>query len=437
MNILSKRVFACALVLTMMPAIGDAATFATLYYSPRHQETIRCAAQLECTVTLEPGEHLNGGYSSDTTDWDTHLAYIGQAPNYTPELVVRPARAGLHANFVITTADNRTYYLYFVSTGSSSPAYYAYATPKPAPQKLAYLTPPPLPAPTPPSLADVDLAVVCNGDHFYVAQSPSDYAVPWRPVQACTDGAHTYIQETITRNERTNVPVVKQLLGGNHYGPVNYTYYAETARFVVDGVYPQLALVGEDGSDPWSVTVAHASGSDMPLPQGELLSAPGGAPSSNTTQVAALTPEATPSPSPEAAPTPKPRLIPIMDESGRIIAYTFTGSTPSNAPMQMPPPNDCPPPTASAWDGNTAWSRDLRYATQATDALVAANAIRHGALSRGLFGFIKSPLGFIAGQALFDYVSDRSVRNACPRVQNATNTMEALSAAVNALRSHP
>uniref|UniRef100_E6QPA7 Uncharacterized protein n=1 Tax=mine drainage metagenome TaxID=410659 RepID=E6QPA7_9ZZZZ len=445
-----KQVIAWIVAVTVCvtPILGLSASFVPLRWQSHHQYTITCPQMLECTVKLHAGEKLNGAYGSNTTQWAINLAYVGEQPHIVPELVVRPASAGLSTNVVITTSQ-RTYHLYFRSVASNDPNYYhfVFATPAPPP-------PAPIPTPTPVALGAVPLALACNGDTFRVSAASGSAAL-WRPTQVCTDGAHTYVQEQITRDARTNVPVVASLDGSSEQ-LINYTYDASRARFIVDGVYHELALIGGTPSHPWRIYVEHQR-DEAALPIGHRsgsnatpTAAPINAPFIVPTPVAheadahvMLANAAAPVDPPTPAATPAPRLVPILDTHGRIIAYTIVGGAtmPPLTTFHVPAPNGCPQPNPavhdSGWDSHTKWSRDLRYVTQGANAFIVGNAIRHGGMSLGIFSFLKSPLTFLLAQGVEDYISDRATAHACPRVINTVNTATALSAAINALKAKP
>ncbi len=144
-------------------------------------------------------------------------------------------------------------------------------------------------------------------------------------------------------------------------------------------------------------------------------------------------------------------FVPVLDATGSIVGYHLvlqsSGSVNPSRLVPDPGKRTCQnaADSAAAYAGgssnpapltnSTKWSRNFRYVAQGVDALVTATAIRHGAVSRGLFGFIRSPIGFIAGEAIQDLILDRTTASACPSVQNLTNLGLGLSAVVNAFRA--
>lgn len=631
--------------------------FITYQYQDNKQYEISCRAGTECPVTLMPGDHVTSAFDSDANSWSPHVGYSGTDDKSTATIIVRPTKGNLLSNVIVNTT-TRTYYFVYSSCSSCPISYYHFAPARSnEPPRLAeHIMQVPGVLQTPePSLADVDLGKVCNRDLFSVDAQPSE----WHPTQVCTDGRHTYIQLPLYDDDRTDVPVLFQLDSDGNRAMNNYTYDARKARYVVDGVYDSLALVGGTPSKPWSLRILHTNPralvmpeptptpmlmpganpypkkvyvtpppvlasapvqlthegdapqrvavESLPPPQGTADLAPaapapvhfsdysrrrlaasrtairaatpivryiggakyvmvappptpkprvkpapplvryiGGAKYVMVAQAPRPTPRPTPTPPavryvggikyvlarssaprPQRAPmvphvvyTPAPRRlampvhiaaaapsdppptpnpsptravvpvslaaapanvqtsiqnrttlpfpdhpVPIYDVSGAIVAYTNDDlqQNPHFAPVvtaegslsgffMVTPPGSAIPsqttglktvnasaaacPQGSSWDKQTGWSRTFKYTAQGVDAFVTANAIKHGAVSRGLFGAIKTPFGFIVGQAVENLIMDRLTQHTCNRTTNVLNMTTGLSALLNALRDH-
>lgn len=144
-------------------------------------------------------------------------------------------------------------------------------------------------------------------------------------------------------------------------------------------------------------------------------------------------------------------FVPVLDGNGAVVGYHLVLQPSASAnPSRLvadPGQRTCQNATdnAAAYAGgssnpapltnSTKWSRNFRYIAQGADAFVSATAIQHGAVSRGLFGFIRSPIGFLAGEAVQDFFVDRTTASTCPSVQNLANLGLGLSAVINAFRS--
>lgn len=495
-----KRTFSIAigiaLCIAALPA-GAQNIFTRFIYEPQHNYDVQCAVHLECTVNLLPGEKVTNATIGNFNAFHPRINYIGGDANapLTPQIALRADSAGLSTNLVIDTSQGRTYY-FLARSVEAGLKYYTFATPAPRDTGLHISYAPAAVVTPPPDLGGADLANICTDGNYSVDVQPAE----WRPQRVCDDGRHTFLQLAQLAQARQNVPILHSVTDGEQ-ALVNYTYDARTSRYVVDGVFPELALVGGTAAHPFTLRVIHEASNAQATPDptptpivtpaavrgpngitiytpppAAALHAPIATTRSSSFAQTATNPQefaATPTPSPAPAGPAGP--VPIYDASGTLVAYTdanlvahknfvpvldangnvtgyrmaiFTHPGTSNdlttPQLIQPPKSNCPQPSAtgladSGWDSHTQWSRNLRYVTQGADAFVTASAISHGAVSKGLFGFIKSPIAFLVGQALEDYLADRATAHACPRVQNMVNTGLGLSAVLNALRTgaHP
>ena len=77
--------------------------------------TVICAPERICTVELEPGERITGQPGlGDSVRWEMLPGITGTGDRATPVVMLKPRRAGLDTDLVITT-DKRTYYLRLIS----------------------------------------------------------------------------------------------------------------------------------------------------------------------------------------------------------------------------------------------------------------------------------------------------------------------------------
>jgi type IV secretion system protein TrbG len=265
----------CAAAAATAPATSSE-QFVALTYRPRTETTIRCARNLECEVTLEPGERVFAGFAAAIDDWDPHVGYSGPKGGATAHLVFRPARAGLRTNVVVTTS-RRSYYLELVSDDSRRARYYGFAFPHVFIARSAPAAPTPAPIATPAP----DPMAACLGYRYtydFDRNLPADHApgartnrdalsALWQPWRACTDGRHTFVQFTASDVVPTDLPIVN-VLGPDGDSPPNYTYDPALRRFTIDGV-PD-AIVFELGSQdsPLRLVVRRVSNAGTTLDPG-------------------------------------------------------------------------------------------------------------------------------------------------------------------------
>lgn len=468
-----------AMLLAGLPARAQDTRFVSYTYQQKKQYAVSCAAHLECSVTLLPGEKINDAYIGDAAAWHPQVAYAGAGDAITPQIVVRADRPGIATNVIVNTTA-RTYYFEFRAT-SGDVTYYNFATPRPPRQMTQFVSYAPAAVVTPaPALEDAPLEQICTDGNFQVDAQPAE----WRPVQVCDDGRHTYIQLAQLAQSREDVPIVHAVQNGNEQALVNYQYHARTSRYVVDGVYPELALVGGTPAQPFTLRVLHAAASLA-------LATPAPTPTPIVTPAAVMGPHgpilytpppaiaaaATPAPDPQSFaqgtdPTPGPAstapsgpmpilnaagqvvayttadlagrngFLPVLDGSGNIIGYTITPQGVTSPQLISTGPNRCPVSATpdTMWNSKTLntstnWSRNFRYAAQGVDTLVTVAAIAHGAKSTGIFHFLRSPVGFLVAQAAENWLADQATKHACPSTVNVVNTVMGASAVINALKS--
>lgn len=214
-------------------AWSDGAIHQTSAYRPEAYVTIRCAAMYVCTVKLNSDEAFRTGFSGDRDPWYPHSMYGGTPP--VPYLVYRPYRAGLRTNAVVPTT-RRVYNFLLVSTSGDAPTEVTFVYPLQRAGRAA--APQAHPTPRPMTVArQMDYACASMGRDFYQEDArPAE----WRPVRACHDLVHTYIQLP-EQAPATDLPVlVEMALSGDRV--LNYVYDAPSRTYRIDGVPAGVVL---------------------------------------------------------------------------------------------------------------------------------------------------------------------------------------------------
>jgi type IV secretion system protein VirB9 len=85
-------------------------------YEPGRLYTIRTSPRFLTTITLRPGEKLIAKAAGDTVRWVIGETVEGTGDAARVIVLVKPVRAGLRTNIVLTT-DQRTYLIDAVSDG--------------------------------------------------------------------------------------------------------------------------------------------------------------------------------------------------------------------------------------------------------------------------------------------------------------------------------
>jgi type IV secretion system protein TrbG len=253
-------------VLAAVAALAD--PFSVLRYHSHQQDVISCPANFECDIELESGERINNGYNAWTHDWDPHVGYTGDR-NATPHLVLKPYQANLRTNIILTTT-RRTYYFLVSSTNDSVPRYYRFEYDVPRQLTLRH-QPKPRPRPEPTPVQDADLYRVCidyaysylidtnpGNDHAHRATaSTQTFPAEFIPQVACTDGRHTFVQFPFSRETSADLPLH---LAVTPEGDTiaNATYVFQRARYVIDGVYPDMVLEMGSQSSPIRLRILHS-----------------------------------------------------------------------------------------------------------------------------------------------------------------------------------
>jgi type IV secretory pathway VirB9-like protein len=240
----------------LLTAAGNAAEWATVQYRADDEATVVCTAQLLCEITFNSDERIDKAYHSDRADWQTYLSYSGTPP--VPHIIFRPSRAGLSANVVVPTT-KRDYHLRLVSVAGDEPRYVQYHYEDE--RRVAARSRPVVratPAPTVAQLTDAACAAM-SGDFYRIDAQPAQ----WRPVRACHDFSHTFLQLAASRTAPTDVPIPFALTAGGD-AMVNYVYDPSSRTYRIDGVPDGVVLTlgtGKKGMRMRALRVAAAPSS--------------------------------------------------------------------------------------------------------------------------------------------------------------------------------
>ncbi|WP_186116302.1 P-type conjugative transfer protein TrbG [Burkholderia gladioli] len=136
-------------------------------------------------ISLQPAEELVTVAAGDTVQWIVGDTASGSGTSRRVAVMVKPVRAGIKTNLVITT-NRRTYLLELTSTEKAWMASVSWEYPKD--QMLALQ-----------AQAQAADAVAPAADGLSLDQLHFRYAItgdspPWKPVRAFDDGQHVYIQ---------------------------------------------------------------------------------------------------------------------------------------------------------------------------------------------------------------------------------------------------
>lgn len=191
-------------------------------------------------IALQEGEELLTVSAGDTVRWIVGDTASGSGTTRRASILVKPTRADLNTNLVITTT-RRTYLLELNATEQTWMASVSWAYPQ---DQLVSLRKTQSPAPAPVAVAS-DSGLVLEDLRFRYAIRGDD--APWKPLRAFDDGQRVYIQfpRQIAQGELPPLFVI---------GPqgdsqlVNYRYRAP--YYVVDRLFgaAELRLGGDDAS---------------------------------------------------------------------------------------------------------------------------------------------------------------------------------------------
>jgi len=189
-------------------------------------------------IVLQPGEALAAVAAGDTARWIVGDTASGAGADRRVSVLVKPRRAGLTTNAVITT-DRRTYLLELTSTERTWMASASWEYPQDellALQRQAREAQAMTPAASGLSLENLHFRYAIRGDN-----------VPWKPLRAFDDGQKVYIQfpAGIAQGELPPLFVIGTRGDGQL---VNYRFRAP--YYIVDRLFgaAELRLGGKHGA---------------------------------------------------------------------------------------------------------------------------------------------------------------------------------------------
>lgn len=178
-------------------------------------------------IQLEPGETLTGEIAAgDTARWQVAVSYSGTGADLVTHLQVKPAKAGLSTNFVVTT-DRRSYAILAESSNNAFMPLvrFRYAN--------GVINRAPPPTPVPPSRSGLDV----EGVRFDYEMRVSRRQRVWAPEVVFQDGKKTYVRFADLKS--IEAPVVFALKDKQET-LVNYRVVGNV--YVIDGVLDALVL---------------------------------------------------------------------------------------------------------------------------------------------------------------------------------------------------
>src|SRR3546814_339554 len=138
-------------------------------------------------ILLQPGERLIDVSAGDTVRWIVGDSTSGSGESLRANLQVKPVRAGLKTNLVVTT-DKRIYLLELTSTDSAWMASVSWDYPQ---DRLEALN-----AQNDAARQVTPLAAGLSLDQLRFRYAITGDGAPWKPLRACDAGQKVYIQFT-------------------------------------------------------------------------------------------------------------------------------------------------------------------------------------------------------------------------------------------------
>jgi len=189
-------------------------------------------------ISLQPGEELVTVAAGDTVRWIVGDTSSGSAADLRVNVLVKPIRAGLKTNLVITTS-RRTYLLELTSTQKTWMASVSWDYPRDrmlALQRQAHAAS---------AAAPVDTGLSLQNLSFRYAISGSN--PPWKPLRAFDDGEKVYIQFPAGIAQGELPPLF--VIGAQGDGQlVNYRF--RSPYYIVDRLFGAAELrLGADKGD--------------------------------------------------------------------------------------------------------------------------------------------------------------------------------------------
>ncbi|HEU4854370.1 MAG TPA: P-type conjugative transfer protein TrbG [Nitrosospira sp.] len=212
-----------------------------------------CAPMRVCSIRLQPGERVINTHIGDKARWHTDYAKTGNGSSTITNVIVKPTDSGLVTNMIITT-DRRSYMIELKSARHEFMPWIGFVYPEEGEAALAKYK----------AESDrVEYGSTLRSGHSIESMDfnfklGGDKTISWWPQRVYTNGTKTVIQISSTKFGG-EVPALVALGVGNGVfsGPdtqqINYRY--KDGEFVVDGVFPRLALISGVGGQQQEVTI--------------------------------------------------------------------------------------------------------------------------------------------------------------------------------------
>lgn len=187
-------------------------------------------------VQLQVGEKLIDVSAGDTVRWIVGDSSSGRGATLRPNLQVKPVRAGLKTNLVVTT-DRRIYLLELTSTDAAWMASVSWSYPQ---DEMAELK-----KRNEAAQSTTAIAPGVSVEQLHFRYTITGDTPPWRPLRAFDDGQKVYIQFPAGIAQGELPPL---FLVGPDGSPVLVNYQYRAPYYVVDRLFGavELRLGGDD-----------------------------------------------------------------------------------------------------------------------------------------------------------------------------------------------
>lgn len=198
-------------------------------------------------VQLQAGEKIVDVSAGDTVRWIVGDSSSGRGDTYRQNLQIKPVRAGLKTNLVVTT-NRRIYLLELTSTEDTWMASVSWSYPE---DELAQLKA---------RNALAQPSTVMSGvsvDQLHFRYTITGDSPPWRPLRAFDDGQKVYIQFP-AGIAQTDLPPL--FLVGPDGSPMLVNYQYRAPYYVVDRLFGAVELRLGDKNDAKVVRISRSDG---------------------------------------------------------------------------------------------------------------------------------------------------------------------------------
>jgi type IV secretion system protein TrbG len=211
-----------------------------------------CAPLHVTDLTLATGETVTDVATGDSERWLIQIAGSGDLQNPLPHVLIKPKDAPISSNLVIMT-NRRTYRLNLLARRTENFTQAAgFYFPKDL--LLASEQTKKLAADPPENQKQPELIADLAKKELNLSYSISGPNVPWKPIRAFDDGAHTYIQMAAGM-KATDAPALL-VAGPAGDGLANYRIAGN--YYIVDRLFDQAVLLAGVGREQDRVTITYS-----------------------------------------------------------------------------------------------------------------------------------------------------------------------------------